>query len=186
MAAAVRADRHARRGVYAGSWCVASAVAAPGRLDGRARTFSRTRIGRRRESCRPPLLRAAPPPTRRSKHEGFVKGRPPKGQPPQPQVRPGGEAQRKQRRRQSATRCNVPCQAWWRASVRAVVNTGELLTDERDELKRWADVMLVLQPPIDPNERKLHWVRREGRDGGFKLCDCDLTLVRRCATTTRR
>ena len=64
-------------------------------------------------------------------------------------------------------------QAWWRASVRAVRQPGELLDDLRDAAKLAADTKLLLQPVEDPNERKRKvGERRVGRDGRlYELCE---------------
>ena len=57
-------------------------------------------------------------------------------------------------------------QAWWRTVVRKCAEVGHLLTDERDDLKRAADMQLLLQPPMDPNSRKIKLgEQKEGRDG---------------------
>ena len=64
-------------------------------------------------------------------------------------------------------------QAWWRATVRAVRQVGELLNDLRDERKLAADTKLLLQPVEDPNDQKRKpGERREGRDGRmYELCE---------------
>ena len=64
-------------------------------------------------------------------------------------------------------------QTWWRGTVRAERQKGELLDDLRDERKREADTKLLLQPVEDPNERKRKpGERREGRDGRmYELCE---------------
>ena len=63
--------------------------------------------------------------------------------------------------------------AWWRATVRAVRGTGELLDDLRDEVKLAADTKLLLQPVEDPTDRKRRpGERRLGRDGRlYELCE---------------
>jgi hypothetical protein len=173
----VRIEVMPGEGVYAGSWCVASAVAAPKgptvMVEYEDFVANEDRPGAGQLKQRLPLLRVRPLPPTLAASGGSKK------QQQQQQVDTGWGMTHDAKKPEVGDAVQMfHAQAWWRASVRAVVGTGDLLTDERDDLKREADVMLVLQPPIDPNERKLQiGCHREGRDGRiWELCELQTNL----------
>lgn len=159
-------------GAYAGSWCAATAItpvqegvigveyvdllANEGELDKKG--------GGKKLRQRVPLARVRPvPPTGTSSGGGGGK----KG------AGAGGASKKGSGGWGSAPKPKEPGTAvqvnhglaWWRATVRAFAAVGELLSDERDERKREADTLLLLQPPNDPNDRKYkNGQRLEGRD----------------------
>ena len=83
------------------------------------------------------------------------------------------ETTRAEYRLDPANHRNEHGHAWWRATVSAVRQGGELLDDLRDEKKLAADTKLLLQPVADPNDRKRKVGERcEGRDGRlYELCE---------------
>ena len=162
-------------GLYAGSWCTARTISLPhkgmvaveydhihvnGDAEG-AKVRQKVKISRVRPL---PASSLAPPPSSKALVSKAAGG----GRKPSSRVWADGA--------KPAVGAAVQIrygQAWWRGTVRAVRQVGELLDDLRDERKRAADTKLLLQPVDDPTDRKRKpGERRHGRDGRlYELCE---------------